>query len=58
MEGNELTYFQANSFLAYLADFYSIEDVIKFYTTDLNIEDVFQKTYAELKAEWIAYLER
>lgn len=58
IDGNELTYCQANSFLAYLAERYSVEDVLRFYITDLKLEEIFHKTYFELKSDWIVYLER
>jgi len=54
--GGELTYNQAASFVAYLADAYGIKEVMRAYRTQ-DIEEVFGKNYEELKKEWILYLE-
>lgn len=53
--GAELTYSQATSLTAYLADVYGIEKVLEAYHTQ-DIEKSFGKTYEALKTEWLDYL--
>lgn len=54
--GAELTYSQATSLTAYLADVYGIEKVLEAYHTQ-DIEKSFGKTYEALKTEWLDYLQ-
>lgn len=53
--GTELTYQQATSMVFYLVDTYGIETVIAAYESD-DLDSHFGKTYEELKAEWIDFL--
>ncbi len=53
--GAELSYEQATSLVAYLADTYGMEKVLEAYQTQ-NPESVFGKGYEGLKAEWLLYL--
>lgn len=57
-EGSELTYIQSCSFISYLCNQYSFEMVLDYCTTLKTCEEVFQKSYEELKMDWINYLER
>ena len=54
--GEELSYEQATSLVAYLAEIYGIEAVMQAYQTQ-DIEKTFGKNYESLKADWISYLE-
>ncbi len=53
--GGELTYNQAASLTAYLADTYGIKEVMRAYHTQ-NIEEVFGKPYEALKEDWLLTL--
>jgi len=55
--GGELTYNHATSLVAYLVDTYGIDTVMDAYHTQ-NIEGKFGKDYADLKEEWLEYLEQ
>ncbi len=51
-DGSELTYNQANSFTAYLADTYGMGTVMEAYRTG-DIKGTFGKDYGELKGAWM-----
>ena len=53
--GRELSYSQAASLVAYLADTYGIDQVLKAYESQSTA--VFGKSYEELKALWWQYLQ-
>ena len=53
--GKELSYAQANSLIAYLAEQYGLNRVIEAYQSQ-DIEGVFGKNYEGLKSDWMAYL--
>jgi len=52
--GNELSYIEAASFVAYLVDTYSFETTTRLLiVTDPDISSIFGKDYYELRSEWI-----
>lgn len=51
--GGELSYWEAESFVAYLIENYSFEDTWNCMTSDISFEEVFGKTYNLLKKEWM-----
>lgn len=53
--GAELSYDQATSLVLYLADTYGIGRVMEAYRSQ-DVEGVFGKGYAALKADWLSYL--
>lgn len=52
--GDELTYFQASSFVNYLVKKYTIDTVIDFCNSTISYEDYFGYSYIQLKQDWIA----
>jgi hypothetical protein len=54
--GDELTYYQAGSFVAYLCDTYGFERVLDYYFKNPPIKAAFLKSYESLKADWLEYL--
>ncbi len=56
--GDELTYYQAGSFVSYLCDTYGFDRVLDYYFKTPPIKDAFQKDYEILKADWLDYLYR
>jgi len=53
--GQDLSYAQAGSMVAYLAEDYGLETVLKAHETQ-DLEGTFGKGYEALKADWLAYL--
>ena len=53
--GGEISYDQASSLIMYLVDSYGIEKVLQAYKTQ-DIEATFGKGYADLKFDWLSYL--
>jgi len=56
--GNMLSYIEAASFIAFLADTYTFEKTLRLTNTRVCIEDIFGKSYVELHSEWIDWLKR
>ncbi len=50
--GGELSYWEAESFVAYLIENYSFEDTWNCMTSDLSFEEVYGKPYNLLKKDW------
>ena len=50
--GAELSYWEAESFVAYLIENYSFEDTWNCMTSDLSFEEVYGKPYNLLKKDW------
>jgi len=56
MEGLELSYTQAASYVAWLCDTYSIDTVMAKYVNNAEDTALAGKDFTILKAEWLAYL--
>ncbi len=56
LDGMELSYTQAASFLGYLSDRYTLDRVLDVYVNKAEEGLLDGKTYQELKSEWQAYL--
>ena len=57
--GNELSYYGAASFVAWLIDIYSLETAIQIARpANPDLVSIFGKDYEELRNEWLAYLNR
>lgn len=54
--GDELSYEQAGSFVAYLSETYGFDMVIKAYMNGENFEESYGKSYEELKEDWIQWI--
>lgn len=54
--GDELSYVQSCSFVAYLIDNYTFEPFLEYCANDGTCEDAFGKSYELLNADWIEYL--
>ena len=50
--GGELSYCEAQSFVAYLIENYSFEDTWNCMISDLSFEEVYGKPYNLLKKDW------
>ena len=50
--GGEMSYWEAESFVAYLIENYSFEDTWNCMTSDLSFEEVYGKPYNLLKKDW------
>lgn len=53
--GQDLSYAQAGSMVAYLVEDYGLENVLKAHETQ-DLKETFGKDYEALKADWLAYL--
>ena len=56
--GNMMSYVEAASFIAFLADIYSFETTLRLTETWVSIDDIFGKSFNELRNEWIDWLKR
>lgn len=57
MTGDELTYSQAISFVAYLIDTYSLDAYMVLYESSMDFVAAYGKDYNILKLDWRSYLE-
>lgn len=55
-KGSELSYWEAESFVEYLMEQSSFETTWNCMVNNMNFEEVYGKTYDELKTEWIQSL--
>lgn len=56
--GAELSYWEAESFVAYLIENYSFEDTWNCMTSDMSFEEVYGKPYQLLKREWMFHIRK
>ena len=56
--GNEMSRYEAASFIAFLSDVYSFETTLRMVETWVSLESIFGKSYDELRSDWIAWLNR
>ncbi len=57
-EGDELSYFEAGSFIAFLVDEYSLGKVLQLSGNTDSFELIFEDSYSNLKSEWLNYIKR
>ena len=53
IEGDELSYKQACSFISYILSEYTLDTLLEYSKSGSGFEDVFGKSYEEIKSSWI-----
>lgn len=57
VDGDELSYMQACSFIAFLLEKHTLDDLLDFGRSSVSFQEVFGNTYEDAKSDWIRHLE-